>query len=139
MQPTDDKLQHVVDSHHGIYSPQIFAQRFPKGPCADEDWRILLEGPDHPNYWDVWSDVADNWESDGFVILESEGIFLVRAEVENDFLDLGTVPEPVKATCRRKGISLSDLRYDHLCGFYYPADGWKGMFLGIEPDGHAHT
>jgi hypothetical protein len=54
-------------------------------------------------------------------------------------LGLSTVPEAVIATCERKGIPLETLRFDSLSNYYYPADGWKGMFLGIELDGHSHS
>ncbi len=49
------------------------------------------------------------------------------------------LPLEVLETCARKEIVPSTLTYDFLCKFWYPMDGWKGMFLGIEPDGHAHT
>ncbi len=54
-------------------------------------------------------------------------------------LGLCTVPMAVIETCERKSIPLETLRYDNLCGFYYPENGWNGMFLGIESDGHSHT
>lgn len=49
------------------------------------------------------------------------------------------LPAEVRARCIQKGIPMSDLAYNGLCGYWYPLSGWKGMFLGIEPDGHAHT
>ena len=49
------------------------------------------------------------------------------------------LPGPVAVTALNKGIPLSDLAADQLCGYWYPMNGWHGMFLGIERDGHAHT
>lgn len=53
----------LADGSRGIYIPQFFAQHFMEGENADLAGRqTLLEGPDHPEYWDTWADVVDNWE-----------------------------------------------------------------------------
>jgi hypothetical protein len=51
----------ILDSNRGIYIPQTFAAQ-----CCPADWGIsaediavLLAGPDHDDYWEVWSDVLD--------------------------------------------------------------------------------
>jgi len=50
----------LVDGHHGVYVPQVFANQ-----CAD-GWRvhaellqILRDGPNHEEYWDAWQMVLD--------------------------------------------------------------------------------
>ena len=43
-------------------------------------------------------------------------------------LNTPDIPDPVKDTCKRKGIQYDTLHYDFLGGYWYPRDGWKGMF-----------
>ena len=75
------KPQLAVDSHHGIYGPQTFAERVDRMNIDENDWNILLNGPDTENYWEVWDDVAQTWNCDGVTILESGGdIWLVDTD-----------------------------------------------------------
>lgn len=47
----------------GVYIPKEFAEtinrEFVTGVSA-EDYRILMAGPEHTDYWDAWADVCDN-------------------------------------------------------------------------------
>ena len=55
----------VVDGHHGQYVPKFFAENY--SSCMDGSERdTLLAGPDHPDYWDVWSDIqgSECWDGD---------------------------------------------------------------------------
>jgi hypothetical protein len=58
--------------NHGIYIPQYFAESI-KPEClsgvSGEDMAILLSGPDHEFYLDVWIDVCDN-----AVLTDSNGV-----------------------------------------------------------------
>lgn len=54
----------LLDSNRGVYIPQNFAEEcLGKGTTwtgvSEEDRQILLAGPDHEKYWDVWCDVLD--------------------------------------------------------------------------------
>jgi len=56
----------IVDGLHGIYVPQVWAERY--GSAAVEsagvravDVELLLGGPDAPNYWDVWDWVLSDY------------------------------------------------------------------------------
>jgi len=57
----------IVDSAHGVYIPQTFAELyldgtvFPHNVCY-EDQAVLLDGPENEDYWDVWNDVLDYFE-----------------------------------------------------------------------------
>lgn len=59
-----EPIEVLLDDNRGIYIPQEFARQFyPDGKnwyWSEEDAKILLEGPDHELYWDVWEDVLDN-------------------------------------------------------------------------------
>jgi hypothetical protein len=88
-----DQFDHVIDSHHGIYSGQLFAQTFNqlfengkvKG-ISKESWQSLLNGPDDEFYLDSWADL-DNIEitSDRvkYLVYQNEGIFLYPKRINN--------------------------------------------------------
>ena len=53
----------IVDGHHGIYTPQVFAEVVDRGllrlsPPGDQ-LDLLLAGPEVEDYWDVWTEVLD--------------------------------------------------------------------------------
>lgn len=53
----------VIDGSAGIYLAQRFVQRcasFIVKGVTEDDAEILEQGPDHPNYFEVWEDVAKN-------------------------------------------------------------------------------
>ena len=86
----------VVDGSRGIYIPQFFAEHYPS--CMDGSERdILLAGPEHENYWDVWSDIqgsecwdGDIWQGesgDVFIISNSPMQALVEAWESSEELD----------------------------------------------------
>lgn len=59
----------LVDNHHGVYIPQVFAQRLTSVALGMEIIQhnipqsavnILLEGPDDPDYWSTWERVINN-------------------------------------------------------------------------------
>lgn len=49
----------LIDGAHGVYVPKAFAERFDLREWGVEsaDIEILKAGPDHPDYWEAWSDV----------------------------------------------------------------------------------
>jgi hypothetical protein len=60
-----DKAELYADSNRGMYIPQFFAQSVKRDLIKNidaDDWNILLAGPDHELYWDVWETVLDNAE-----------------------------------------------------------------------------
>lgn len=85
-----EQFNHFVDSHHGIYSAQVFAQSLDfsriEGISLD-DWNILLDGPDNDLYVEVWADKLDNitvdLEGKRWLVWENEGIYLYPEEIHN--------------------------------------------------------
>ena len=65
------KCTYIIDGNQGQYIPQIFAEKFPEW-LEDDDKAILLSGPDHADYWEVWNDVQCS-EHDGQFLTNSEG------------------------------------------------------------------
>lgn len=59
----EGQVEVLIDSQYGIYIPQMFAKRYVEDArwvgCEDAEIEILLKGPDHPLYWDSWSQVND--------------------------------------------------------------------------------
>ena len=64
-----DTMKLLVDSHHGIYVPMVFAKTYIGWTMTLEDERILQEGPDNPVYWEAWDAVLGyaSFELDGWV------------------------------------------------------------------------
>lgn len=71
----------MVDSRHGIYCPQVFAQTvnrdmFPS--IREKYWAILESGPEHELYWDAWFYEVEGQEStDGGTIYQDGDIWIV--------------------------------------------------------------
>ena len=67
----------VIDGCHGIYIPQIFAQRFPEW-LSDEEREVLLAGPEGDEYWGVWDDVSfREYEEQSLYLGESGDVFIL--------------------------------------------------------------
>jgi hypothetical protein len=56
----------IVDGSHGIYAPQVFAQRYKRESLfpvpSEEAWNTLLAGPVDTGegaYWDIWAEDID--------------------------------------------------------------------------------
>lgn len=52
----------IVDSHHGVYVPQIFARNFSiKDPddVDSENLKRLYNGPEDEYYWEAWESILD--------------------------------------------------------------------------------
>lgn len=67
----------LVDSHHGQYVPQVFAEIARRDLFGEtisaEDWTILSAGPEHEHYWDSWDSVLNSAETDDGVSLWQDG------------------------------------------------------------------
>lgn len=50
--------QVLVDGHHGIYVPQVFASKFDPNKFGvesfDPDYQCILHGPGEEYYWESW-------------------------------------------------------------------------------------
>jgi hypothetical protein len=82
--PTFDRVC-VVDGSHGIYVPQRYAVLASSDDMAtDEQREILLVGPDHAEYWDVWDEILSSVRvvrggSEYYLEQEDGDVFLVKA------------------------------------------------------------
>lgn len=57
------KTRVLVDSHHGVYVPQLFARCYAEEfSLRAADIAVLEAGPDHPDYWEAWDSVLDSSE-----------------------------------------------------------------------------
>ena len=48
----------LIDGHHGVYIPKLFADMFPEHMFSEER-EILKSGPDDETYCQIWEDVLD--------------------------------------------------------------------------------
>ena len=73
----ENPMELMVDSHHGQYIPQIFAEIVRRDLFGEsisaEDFAILESGPDHESYWDAWDAVLNSAETADGVSLHQDG------------------------------------------------------------------
>jgi hypothetical protein len=73
-----------LDSARGIYIPRDFAESISLNDWTGidkADFEILLSGPDHEDYWEAWTQVLDNAESNcGATLYQDGDLFLVYRE-----------------------------------------------------------
>ncbi len=125
----------IVDGHYGIYVPQTFAERYSEWMEGSER-DTLLAGPDHPDYWDVWSDIqgsecwdGDIWQGesgDVFILSDSPMQSLVAAWESMEALD--KCPVELRGTVQkiahefltdRYGFISEDEASQHFSPFHY--------------------
>ena len=83
----------VVDGHHGVYIPQTFAEWYPEW-LDDEEREILLAGPEHEDYWDVWDEVTSRECADQSLYLgESGDVFILTDSPLNEELHTWAIGE----------------------------------------------
>jgi hypothetical protein len=90
--PHNGTYSHLfADSARGIYIPQHFAESHnpDKWKYLDPaDMDILRAGPDHPDYWDAWSDVMDKAETvDGGVLHQDGDLWVIYADAARDAIN----------------------------------------------------
>jgi hypothetical protein len=74
----------VVDGSHGVYVPQRYAVLASSADMAtDEQREILLAGPDHADYWEVWEEILNSVRvvrggSEYYLEQEDGDVFLVK-------------------------------------------------------------
>lgn len=106
----ENPLELLVDSHHGQYVPQVFAETikrelFPS--ITDEDWAILEAGPDHESHWDVWDDITMTAEtSDGVSLWQDGDLWAVNWSLIGDAEEIADIGETAlelfnRCDCRR--------------------------------------
>jgi len=80
----------LVDGSRGIYVPRAFVRN--NSPAAwglaVYDAGVLAEGPDNPNYWDVWDDVlayASTTDAVGqrWYLLQDDGALFAILDKDN--------------------------------------------------------
>ena len=86
-----DELLHVVDSHHGIYSYGIFAERFLPHLVRQTNivsYEALRDGNprEMEYYFDIWSDGLSTEEfilnGKIYNVVENEGLYLAPSDME---------------------------------------------------------
>lgn len=91
---TNKSIVCLIDGHHGIYVPQVFAEQYAGGwRVNDKLLRILKDGPDNEEYWDAWQmvlDLAFYTDTDGAELAlwqgQSGDVFLY--DIDDPTLDL---------------------------------------------------
>lgn len=89
----------LLTDARGVYLPKDFIEAI-RPEClsevSDEDKAVLLAGPEHEHYWEVWSDVCDD-----AVVTEAPGTpVAVKFTLYQDG-DLWLIPEGMEWSERR--------------------------------------
>lgn len=86
---TEDTIACILDGCRGIYLPQAFAECFDCDAwgVSAENQEILLEGPDHDEYWDAWDEVIQTarYTDDagyGWYLYQDGDLFACRDDYE---------------------------------------------------------
>lgn len=88
------ELELLLDGHHGVYIPQLFAQYYGdklKGqqPDISLDIDTLLAGPDGEFYWEAWEGILDGEYLDDngnkFTLYQSGDLWLVPDGYEGEY------------------------------------------------------
>lgn len=83
-------IRHLLDSSHGNFLPQIFAERYGKDyGLKDYVIDILALGPNDGQYWGVWDEVLQfayrtDEEGRNWVLLEDEDLYEVCNDYESE-------------------------------------------------------
>lgn len=127
-------LELLVDSRHGQYVPQVFAETikrelFPS--ITDEDWAILETGPDHESYWDAWYDITMSAEtSDGVSLWQDGDLWAVNWSLigqADEIADIGETALDLFNSCDARRSLLGELYGSLMDG---PAAGrWSSELL----------
>ena len=103
------KCKLVIDASEDRYIPQIFAEKYPKWIDNPEYVQILLAGPDHERYFEVWHRVtiyykehegrylAKDSKTDGLLMCEYSPMdYLVKKFADKNQLDNECCPACLK-------------------------------------------
>ena len=53
-------IQILVSDHHGIYIPQVFAEKFNWSGSNIDDLETIEKGPEAEWYWEAWENVIND-------------------------------------------------------------------------------
>jgi hypothetical protein len=86
----------LIDSHHGVYVPQLFVQAFKGNPLfnwsdMNADLETIEDGPDNEFYWEEWDNLMSNLHADiegvRFCLYQEEDLFLVPIDYVKNLSD----------------------------------------------------
>lgn len=70
-----DKLELLIDGHHGIYIPKLFSEYFPE--YVTDEQREILSNTDNELYWDIWEEVLNstitNDKGEEYILMQDDG------------------------------------------------------------------
>ena len=104
----------AVDGYHGIYIPQTFAERFPDW-LDDDEKDILLSGPEHEEYWDVWNNVSfREHEEQSLYLGESGDVFIISDSPMQMLIEAWESSEELDSSAAELRGTVQKLAYDFL-------------------------
>lgn len=94
----ENPLELMVDSRHGQYVPQVFAETVRREMFGDsisaEDFEIISAGPDAEYYWDAWDAILNSAETkDGVTLWQDGDLWAVDWSLIGDSDDIADIGE----------------------------------------------
>lgn len=94
----ENPLELMVDSRHGQYVPQVFAETVRREMFGDsisaKDFEIISAGPDAEFYWDAWDSIMNSAETtDGVTLWQDGDLWAVNWSLIGDSDDIADIGE----------------------------------------------
>ena len=94
----ENPFELLVDSHHGQYIPQAFAETVRRELFGDsisaDDFEIIAAGPDAEFYWDAWDSILNSAETkDGVTLWQDGDLWAVDWSLIGDSDDIADIGE----------------------------------------------
>lgn len=83
----------AVDNHHGIYTGQVFAERYPRLIPDAGDLSILLAGPDNDVYLEVYQLLFPVETANEIYDMNESGDVLIYSLIDTDTITVGQLNE----------------------------------------------
>jgi len=90
----EDMINCIIDGCHGIYLPQEFMKRIDRERwgITKEQADIILDGPDHEHYLDVWQEIIDDAEFEDeegvWLLYQDQDLFMVHEDYDWSSMEL---------------------------------------------------
>lgn len=102
----------AVDNHNGIYSGQVFAERFPELIPDAEDLAILMAGPDNADYLEVYQLLLPVGTTSKIYEMNESGDILGYSLIDTDTITVDQLNELAKSVNPR-GMSVYENQFGY--------------------------
>lgn len=102
----------AVDNHNGIYTAQVFAERYPELIPDAEDLAILMAGPDNDEYLEVYQSLFPVETAGKIYEMSESGDILEYSLIDSETITIGQLNELAKSVNPR-GMSVVENQFGY--------------------------